>query len=163
MSFFRRNHPHPDDLDNTDDENDETIDPDLRLRTVRTAASAIAESIQSERRAERRKGKKGSKFFRKTSDKKRTHTAESKDTTVSEASAKILGKRRNVYVNSPLPPAEMDHGEPIVRYARNKVRTSSEWSIYSCTDDWAVQNAKHISEYTFITFLPKNLFFQFQR
>jgi phospholipid-translocating ATPase len=139
MSFFRRHHPHPDDLDNTDDENDETIDPDLRLRTVRTAASAMAESIQSERRAERRaerrKSKKGSKFFRKTSDKKRTHTADSKDTAVSEASAKILGKRRNVYVNSPLPPAEMDHGEPIARYARNKVRTSSEWSIYSWTDD----------------------------
>src|SRR5262245_58446433 len=132
-SFFRRNHPHPDDLDNTDDDNDDTIDPDLRLRTVRTAASAIAESIQSERRAQRRKTsrKKGSRFFRKGSDKRRTQTTESKDTTVSETSAKITGKRRNIYVNTPLPTMEMDRGEPIVRYPRNKVRTSSEWSLYS--------------------------------
>jgi hypothetical protein len=49
MSFLRRSHPPPE--PDTDEENDENIDPELRLRTVRTAASAIAESIRSEQRA----------------------------------------------------------------------------------------------------------------
>ena len=52
MSAFQR-HPDPDELD-TDDETD-AVDPELRLRTVRTAASTIAESIRTEERIERRK------------------------------------------------------------------------------------------------------------
>jgi hypothetical protein len=40
----------------------------------------------------------------------------------------ITGKRRNVYVNMPLTATEVErHGEPIIRYARNKVNTTSEW------------------------------------
>lgn len=128
MSFFRRAHPSPDDLD-TDEENDTTIDPELRLRTVRTAASAIAESIQTEQRAERRK-RKGSRFFhRKNADEKRK--AERPQTAESVAPpVEVPGIRRNVYVNYPLSAMEVDHnGEPLAHYVRNKVRTSSEYRM----------------------------------
>ena len=38
-----------------------------------------------------------------------------------------VGQRRQVYVNFPLPREQVDQrGEPLVRYKRNKVRTSSE-------------------------------------
>jgi phospholipid-translocating ATPase len=51
--------------------------------------------------------------------------------------------RRSVYVNLPLPASDLDKGgEPAVRYARNKVRTS---------------------KYTLITFIPRNLLEQFHR
>jgi phospholipid-translocating ATPase len=113
----------------TDEENDESIDPDLRLRTVRTAASAIAESIRSEAHAERRKmQRKRSRFFRVKSDRKRPVTAES--AAESTGPAHISGARRNVYVNYPLSAMEVDqNGEPEARYVRNKVRTSSEYDL----------------------------------
>lgn len=117
MSSLFKRHP------NLDDDNDAPIDPDLRLRTVRTAASTIAESIRSELRAERRSArKKRSLFFRKE---KRPKTA---DSAISDATslATIPGQRRNVYVNTPLSAIEVDqHGQPLARYPRNKVRTSS--------------------------------------
>ena len=51
--------------------------------------------------------------------------------------------RRTVYVNIPLPHDQLKRsGEPLIKYARNKVRTA---------------------KYTLITFLPKNLFEQFRR
>lgn len=51
--------------------------------------------------------------------------------------------RRSIYVNMPLPPDQLNaKGEPIISYARNKVRTS---------------------KYTLVTFLPRNLFEQFHR
>nr|VWO97318.1 Phospholipid-transporting ATPase (EC [Ganoderma boninense] len=141
MSFFRR-HDNPDELD-TDEENNDAIDPELRLRTVRTAASTIAESIRQEQRAERRKSmrkkSKGS-FFRRNTEKRRQDSGDS-DQPSSQPS--IHGRRRNVYVNLPLPADEQDsHGEPVVRYARNKVRTS---------------------KYTIVTFIPRNLYEQFRR
>ena len=120
MSPFRR---HDDDAD-TDE--DDAVDPELRLRTVRTAASTIAESNRQEERTQRRKSvrKKGSRFFRR--DKKKSETADPEPPT---STPHISGRRRNVYVNSTLPLDEVDHnGEPIVRYARNKVRTSSEYA-----------------------------------
>lgn len=122
MSFLRRNHPPPE--DDADEENDDTIDPELRLRTVRTAASAIAESIRSEQRAERRKSirrGKASRFFRK--QEKRTEEV----TTEPSFAKEIPGVRRNVYVNRPLSAIESDsNGEPLARYVRNKVRTTSK-------------------------------------
>ncbi|OCF37231.1 phospholipid-translocating ATPase [Kwoniella heveanensis BCC8398] len=51
--------------------------------------------------------------------------------------------RRSVFVNIPLPTSLLNmKGDPIIRYVRNKVRTS---------------------KYTIITFLPKNIFEQFRR
>ena len=125
MSFFKRHH-HTEEPD-TDEENDETIDPDLRLRTVRTAASAIAESIKSEQRAARRKSMhKRSRFFR-GKDKKGEPSASEITAPVSK---EIPGERRNVYVNYPLSAMEVDqNGEPRVRYVRNKVRTTSGYFI----------------------------------
>ena len=121
MAFLRRTEADYDD----DNEQDDTIDPELRLRTVRTAASAIAESIRSEQRANTRKRKR-SRFFRKSTEKKRTSSA-SAPADGSTQSQEVPGERRNVYINYPLAADEVDsHGEPIVRYERNKVRTTSE-------------------------------------
>ncbi|KAF9465973.1 phospholipid-transporting ATPase 1 [Collybia nuda] len=138
MSFLKRHHQPPEDI--TDDEHDDTIDPELRLRTVRTAASAIAESIKSEQRAERRKSvRKGrSRFFRSKAPEKRPEPV------VAEGATKeVPGARRNVYVNYSPSAMEVDHdGEPLARYVRNKVRTT---------------------KYTILTFIPKNLYEQFRR
>ncbi|CAA7270411.1 unnamed protein product [Cyclocybe aegerita] len=140
MSFFRRNRP-TDDHD-TDEENDDTIDPELRLRTVRTAASAIAESIKSEQRAARRKTRNKRSFFRRQAAKKPQPAAPAGETP-SPSHHRIPGARRNVYVNHPLSAMEADHnGEPKARYVRNKVRTT---------------------KYTIISFIPKNLYEQFRR
>ncbi|KAJ8082391.1 phospholipid transporting ATPase [Marasmius tenuissimus] len=134
MSFLGRSTNHRD----TDSE-DETIDPELRLRTVRTAASAIAESIRSEQRAERRKTKKRRNFFRRNPEKKHPEPPP----TDAAPSTEVPGERRNVYVNHPLAHLEVDNkGEPVARYKRNKVRTT---------------------KYTIITFIPKNLYEQFRR
>ncbi len=125
MAFFRRRN---EDLDIDDEVNDAGVDPELRLRTVRTAASTIAESIRQEQRQERRKSmrKKGSRFFRRGAEKRK----ETADSDSPPTTAQIPGRRRNVYVNVALPMDELDHnGEPIARYARNKVRTSSEYHL----------------------------------
>ncbi|CAG8460212.1 3021_t:CDS:2 [Paraglomus occultum] len=58
------------------------------------------------------------------------------------SSTQTLPKRR-VYVNTPLPPSEIDHnGDPIMYFVPNKIRTA---------------------KYTIFTFLPKNLYEQFRR
>jgi phospholipid-translocating ATPase len=121
MTFFKRQHV---DEPDTDEENDETIDPELRLRTVRTAASAIAESIKSEQRAAKRKSmQKRSRFFRGRDKKPEPAPPEP-----APVSREIPGERRNVYVNYPLSAMEVDqNGDPRVRYVRNKVRTTSAW------------------------------------
>jgi phospholipid-translocating ATPase len=152
MSLFKR-HPHPDHLS---DDADAPIDPDLRLRTVRTAASTIAESIRTELRAERRTARrKRSLFFRRD---KRPKTA---DSAVSDATirAHIPGQRRNIYINAPLAATEVDpHGQPLARYPRNKVRTSSESPATRSRT-----RSPRRPGYTLLTFLPKNLFEQFHR
>ena len=164
-----------------------SFDPDYRLRTVRTAASAIAESIRTERDAEDRKrrrrifksfrSRRGTSGSGKGSSKRKGSEAHS-DGAISEhdtprgslvpppsdsgagsdagvdvpaeekeekqAKSKThVGQRRTLFVNIPLPSTMLDlKGDPIMRYVRNKVRTS---------------------KYTLITFIPKNLFEQFRR
>ncbi|OSX62305.1 hypothetical protein POSPLADRAFT_1181423 [Postia placenta MAD-698-R-SB12] len=141
MSFFRR-HPHQDDLEHDDEDG---IDPELRLRTVRTAASTLAETARQEERSERRRlSMKGKAFFHRMSQKKKTRESATSQANAPEVpTPPVAGVRRKIYVNSPLPREELDsRGEPVVRYKRNKVRTS---------------------KYTIITFLPKNLYEQFRR
>jgi phospholipid-translocating ATPase len=141
MSLFKR-HPQNEEQD-TDDEHDDTIDPQLRLRTVRTAASTIAESIRSEQRAERRRSRQAMRkkrsFFRgRSQNAKKSAIAQdsagaaetgsviSRASTAKTIAAEIPGQRRNIYVNMPLTASELDQdNQPIVRYPRNKVRTTS--------------------------------------
>ncbi|KAJ7220788.1 phospholipid-transporting ATPase 1 [Mycena pura] len=131
MSFLKR-HPRGESATNDDSDEDDTIDPELRLRTVRSAHSAIAESIVAEERRTRRRRR----FFRSRGEKY-------KERSTDEGKPKPEGRRRNVYVNTPLPRAELDgNGDPLVRYPRNKVRTT---------------------KYTILTFVPKNLYEQFRR
>ena len=124
MSLFKRRRL-TNDSEDTDEEHDENIDPELRLRTVRTAASAIAESIRTDQRAEKRRSTihKRSRFFRsKPAEKKSTATS-----AAASATSRVPGARRNIYVNHPLSAMEVDHnGEPKVEYVRNKVKTTSE-------------------------------------
>ncbi|KAF8269428.1 phospholipid-translocating P-type ATPase [Lactarius quietus] len=121
MSFFkRRRHPHPDQL--AAEDHDTNVDQDLRLRTVRTAASTIAESIASEQRAERRRSVRHnrSKFFRSKLS-KHQEREQSSIPIQAPSPAQISGNRRNIYLNMPLTAMEVDrHGEPVARYARNK-------------------------------------------
>jgi phospholipid-translocating ATPase len=123
-----KNKDHEDDK-LTDDEDDNAIDPELRLRTVRTAASTITESIAVEQRAARRrstmlknKNKKGSSFFRRSAEKNKQASGAATGTAASAA-----GPRRNVYINCKISPTEANaKGEPLARYPRNKVRTTSK-------------------------------------
>lgn len=124
------NRPPPTDDDVTDDEDDRSIDPELRLRTVRTAASTLAESAAVEQRAVKRKSlllnksKNKSSFFRRGSHKK----PPAQDSVSPTLTGPVIpGQRRTIYVNRPLPISEVDsNNEPLVRYPRNKVRTTSE-------------------------------------
>ena len=63
------------------------------------------------------------------------------DNESSEADSEENDAGRRVYFNIPLPQSERDEeGHPIAHYARNKIRTA---------------------KYTPISFIPKNLYFQF--
>jgi phospholipid-translocating ATPase len=159
MSFLKRNR-NPDSDQMEADDHDSNVDPDLRLRTVRTAASTIAESIASEQRAERRRSTrhKRSRFFRSKSAKYQDHE-KAPSSSSNAPTVQITGKRRNVYVNMPLIATEVDRlGEPIIRYARNKVNTTSELRL-----KFFITFFSRFLEYTIITFVPKNLYEQFRR
>ncbi|KAG8905464.1 hypothetical protein FRB99_008905 [Tulasnella sp. 403] len=143
-SLFKRHQP--DNNDDTDDDNQ--VDPELRLRTVRTAHSTLEESIRSEtRRAERRRKRR--KWQAKGLFKSRRQTPEddlprpTEPVSAPAADTPEGPGRRKIYVNLPLPPDQIKpNGDPYVTYVRNKVRTT---------------------KYTVLTFLPKNLYEQFRR
>jgi phospholipid-translocating ATPase len=155
MHLLRRSAHHDD--PEMDDEND-AIDPELRLRTVRTAHSTIEESNRTEERAMRRKTMR-KRFFRRGGTKRGKDPSLPENTTEASTAPPVTGLRRNIYVNMPLPTDELDsNGEPVVRYVRNKVRTSSTSSGKSVTTR---NNCP--TEYTIVTFVPRNLFEQFRR
>ena len=176
-----------------DDDHASTIDPQLRLHSVRTAASAIAESIKVEERQERR-AKQKRRFFsfrrRGTGDSTKKSKLAAGDTqsvrsgvttaTVTEDGkmAAVVGKeeekkeeaikgsRRNIYVNYPLPAHELDtSGDPLARYPRNKVRTTSEFFslIFIIYLFYLMLTMLLRIEYTIVSFIPKNLYEQFRR
>jgi phospholipid-translocating ATPase len=176
--------PHQEEEEEHDTFDPFSLDPQLRLRTVRTAHSVIAESIRSERDADARKRKRRifsglrrrgtmstlgtvkDSLRRKGSDSeglsrpassehltehgtpKRRRSEALSDSTPPAPDDKGKGKakvaaRRTLYVNVPLPTQLLTaKGDPIIRYVRNKVRTS---------------------KYTIVSFIPKNLFEQFRR
>lgn len=138
MSFFKRRQGDVEDEPDTDEEHTDDIDPNLRLRTVRTAASSIAEAGRVEDRQRRRKSRR-SRFFTRSVKRKHAGDGDSQLGTTSQVSEpaappppiikEVPGLRRNVYVNLPLNKDELDaKGEPLVRYQRNKVRTTSAFS-----------------------------------
>jgi phospholipid-translocating ATPase len=130
-SLFRRQNANNADTDEEDDNAD--VDPDLRLRTVRTAASTIAESIRSEQRMHRRRTKRRKLWGSKMSLTKKPPSNAGHESVVREAAAASTpatakGSRRNIYINMPLGPNDVDrHGRPINIYVRNKVRTTSTY------------------------------------
>ncbi|ORX33448.1 hypothetical protein BD324DRAFT_639819 [Kockovaella imperatae] len=124
------------------------LDPTYRLRTVKTAHSVLAESIHADR--DREKHQRRRTLFRSLTRKRNRKRADSDvtavtavTTTTTTVTPEPAGARRKVYINTPLPPDLLTKsGDPLIRYVRNKVRTS---------------------KYTILTFIPKNLFEQFRR
>lgn len=107
------------------------VDPELRLRTVRTAASTIAEADRTEslrqqwrkrkQKSMMRKGTLGKGFFRRNKEATTTQD-DPRDQPMSPAPEPSDGKpapvgaRREIYVNVPLPPSKLDaRGEPVTR------------------------------------------------
>jgi phospholipid-translocating ATPase len=131
-SLFRRNqNANTHNIDNDTDEDDQ-IDPNLRLRTVRTAASTIAESIRSEQRMDRRRAKRrrlwGSLKTKKPPS-NAGHESELRVDHSASASTTSTKPRRNVYINCRLSRRDLDSkGRPARTYVRNKVRTTSKHS-----------------------------------
>ncbi|CAG7850226.1 Putative phospholipid-transporting ATPase C24B11.12c [Serendipita indica DSM 11827] len=147
-SLFRRansQQPHRDHGPDDDTDDDDQVDPELRLRTVRTAASTIAESIRSEQRMERRRAKRRRLWGSLKTKKPPSNAGHDSELRLESAAGAAANNkpRRNVYVNCALSPHDMDgYGRPIHNYVRNKVRTT---------------------KYTIVTFVPKNLYEQFRR
>jgi len=78
---------------------------------------------------------------RSSSDKHESAETDSSHNNSSEADTVVEGSRRNIYFNSPLPASARDEaGHPVAQFPRNKIRTA---------------------KYTPISFVPKNLYFQF--
>ena len=124
--------------DSSDSEHEDNLqhDPGLQLRTVRTAASAVAESIREEARIRRKKTKRRLRLFRSRGKEKRKASEALEDGGEADEEGEEKKKvvktpRRNVYVNMALTPGERDsRGEPLMRYVRNKVKTTSEYELF---------------------------------
>lgn len=118
-------------------EDADMVDPELRLRTVRTAASTIAEAERTESLREQwrkrrqksmaRKGTGGKSWFRRGKETTTTTQDDPRDKPTASppvpSDVKVVptGMRRDIFVNIPPPPSQLDsRGEPLHRYASYK-------------------------------------------
>ena len=111
----------------------------IRWATHRaTGTTAANKRLSLKERLHRRVGSNSEK---RNSMGKETGPSENGDMASSEADSDDQEGGRTVYFNLPLPPHEKDEeGHPLAHYARNKIRTA---------------------KYTPLSFIPKNLWFQF--
>jgi phospholipid-translocating ATPase len=125
-----------------DDETTEVSHPTKRIRWAThraTGAKAENKRMSLKERLHRRVGSNGEK--KRDSMGKETGPPEQGDMASSEADSDDQDGGRTVYFNVPLPAHEKDEeGHPLAHYARNKIRTA---------------------KYTPLSFIPKNLWFQF--
>lgn len=123
-------------------EDNEVTNPVKRIRwATHRAKGPKAESKRHslKERLHRRIGSNSEK--KRDSLGKEAGPLENGDTEGSEADSEEQDPGRRVYFNMPLPAHERDEeGHPTAQYARNKIRTA---------------------KYTPISFIPKNLYFQF--
>ncbi|ODO05178.1 phospholipid-translocating ATPase [Cryptococcus wingfieldii CBS 7118] len=182
-------------FDQGDSDNDEahdtfdpqSIDPELRLRTVKTAHSVIAESIRSEAMAEKREKRR--RIFktmkRKASGMSMGTLKRKSGGAKSEAGASVNGSRRDSITtddgataveDSPPPPAAASLAPPEETPAKGKGKVPQRRSVHVNTPLPSylldkkgepsvryVRNKVRTSKYTIISFLPKNLLEQFRR
>lgn len=120
----------------------EVTNPVKRIRWATHRATGVkAENKRHslKERLHRRMGSNGEK--KRDSLGKETGPSENGDITGSETGSEEQDSSRTVYFNIPLPAHERDdEGHPKAHYARNKIRTA---------------------KYTPLSFIPKNLWFQF--
>lgn len=127
-SIFRRNQARNQTAEDDEVDDDDQVDPELRLRTVRTATSAIAESIRSEQRMERRKARRRRIWGSLKTKKLPSNAGHDSELRLEPAGHTVASTkpRRNIYVNCGLLPQDTDaSGRPFRTYVRNKVKTSS--------------------------------------
>jgi phospholipid-translocating ATPase len=118
-------------------EENEVTNPVKRIRWATHRATGIKADNKRHSLKERLHKRIGSGEKKRDSFGKETGDVEGS----SEADSEELDSGRRVYFNMPLPASERDEdGTPKAQYARNKIRTA---------------------KYTPISFIPKNLYFQF--
>lgn len=102
--------------------------------TEKKRASAISEAQQQQQHQQQQQG---------STDNDDDDTATANDQSDAKSTGPSSnGESRTLFFNQPLPPEMKDEeGNPLISYARNKIRTA---------------------KYTPLSFIPKNLWFQFQ-
>jgi len=156
-----------------------SIDPNYRLRTVRTAHSAIAESIRSEHDAEVRKRKRrlfsGFKSRRSTmstvkeSMRRKNSVGPADDS--EHDNSRTTSVAGSVHHGSQAPPEKEEKVEKEKKKPEGQRRTlyinlALPNSFLTPKGDPIarfVRNKVRTSKYTIVTFIPKNLFEQFRR
>ena len=119
----------------------EVSNPVKRIRWATHRATGIQAENKRHSLKERLHRRMGSGTEKRDSLGKESRTSAEHSPESSETGADDQDPGRRVYFNVPLPQSERDEeGHPIAHYARNKIRTA---------------------KYTPLSFIPKNLWFQF--